>query len=428
MLGGAKSVGFYNTTPIEPEETADTEWTVYLEYGEGNEWNRFEQVFYPEDPNWPDGQVSLAREDFGDTFYGDKFSSNISWEIGTALDCPDEVPTTEEDVCKVNGLGIESTYNRYIYQRGEPPNQYLVRYPNAIATRTINFVEPETDPGYVPCTFRLKARITTYAHKWGYNSDGTSAAPDADPVAYQYWLDNRSGDPPCPGDGVRFTGDRGDFIQAANWIQIVNDPEQPILPVVTDFFEPSSYEEWMEATVAKLDEEMDFDAVPVECMGDSCFSYEERDPKPTLPPWGDINITRQLARYRLGVPENYSTEENPRSFFQIQWDEVFFPKEWDDWAAGGMEGESPSVQPSIIAEREWTWGGSMEPEDNQFSPWYNLEIQEAPGQVRPVNVLTLCWTSSRIGSVPSSSGEVYPPEGMELKMNNKTRSQTTLFI
>jgi len=37
------------------------------------------------------------------------------------------------------------------------------------------------------------------------------------------------------------------------------------------------------------------------------------------------------ARYRFGVPAGFSTEAVPRSYYEAQWDEVFFPEEWDAW-------------------------------------------------------------------------------------------------
>jgi hypothetical protein len=37
------------------------------------------------------------------------------------------------------------------------------------------------------------------------------------------------------------------------------------------------------------------------------------------------------ARYRFGVPAGFSTEEAPRSYYEAQWDDVFFPEAWDAW-------------------------------------------------------------------------------------------------
>ena len=105
----------------------------------------------------------------------------------------------------------------------------------------------------------------------------------------------------------------------------------------------------------------------------------------------------QKARYRFGVPIGYSTAEHPRSTYEAQWDEVFFPDGWDS-------GEPGAPLPILIASRAWTWGGSM---DEPWSDWYVMEVPTDPGETRVVNIMILCYRSTRLGQKPTAYGEVY---------------------
>ena len=120
-----------------------------------------------------------------------------------------------------------------------------------------------------------------------------------------------------------------------------------------------------------------------------------------------------------------------RTFFEIQWDEVFFPAAWDAWKAlkdafdtatkaheiweatdpetRGPEpiipedpGAAPTPAPSLIASRSWSYAGAAD-----FSAWYEIEIPTVEGETRIVNTLTKCYRSTRLGSLPTSHGEIY---------------------
>lgn len=95
------------------------------------------------------------------------------------------------------------------------------------------------------------------------------------------------------------------------------------------------------------------------------------------------------ARYRFGVPAGYSTAEVPRSYYEAQWDEVFFPTTGD---------------PVLIASQSWLWGGDM---GAPWSDWFELPLLTAPGEIRVVNLLIKCYKSARLGVKPTSVGEVY---------------------
>ena len=145
----------------------------------------------------------------------------------------------------------------------------------------------------------------------------------------------------------------------------------------------------------------------------------------------DFSLT--FVRYRLGVPEGFSTESAPRSVFDVQWDEVFFPKEWSEWKTRkdafdqavaihaaweaaepetrGDEpdvpddpGEAPSPAPTLVASRSWSWTGSME---NPWSEWLEIPMPESPGETRIVNMMVVCFHDSKRGVKPTAHGELH---------------------
>lgn len=99
--------------------------------------------------------------------------------------------------------------------------------------------------------------------------------------------------------------------------------------------------------------------------------------------------TLRKSRYRFGVPVGYSTVDSPRTYYEAQWDEVFFPTTGD---------------PVLIASRSWLWGGSME---SPWSSWFDLALPTECGEVRVVNLLIKCYKSARLGVKPTAVGEVY---------------------
>lgn len=140
-----------------------------------------------------------------------------------------------------------------------------------------------------------------------------------------------------------------------------------------------------------------------------------------------------FVRYRIGVPDGFSTESAPRSVYEALWDEVFFPKEWDDWKAlkdaydlavaehttwenedpetRGDEpeipddpGEAPSPAPSLVASRSWSWSGNR---DEPWSDWFDMEMPESPGETRLVNMMVVSFHDRKRGVKPTTQGEVY---------------------
>lgn len=118
-----------------------------------------------------------------------------------------------------------------------------------------------------------------------------------------------------------------------------------------------------------------------------------------------LEIKGTVARYRFGVPENFSTPEAPRSVWEMQWDEMTATTEWWEWFDGGMVGAEPGSAP-VLVEKDWTWGGDME---EPWSEWFILPLPEEPGECRVMNVLVTCYHSSRLGEKPTACGPSYSP-------------------
>jgi hypothetical protein len=213
------------------------------------------------------------------------------------------------------------------------------------------------------------------------------------------------------------------------------------------------YSDPIDSTV--LLEELDTIAFPSSLAGnDTAASYKNVDSE------GCEQIASLTKiRYRVGIPETdgYAgfdaaheawitahgdwESENPetrgpeprepveRSVYELEWDEVFFPAEWGAWALAknafdeataaheaweaedpetrGDEpiipddpGTEPTVGPSLVSSESWEYDG------DEFSGWFNLAAPEAPGEVRVVNMMVVCWHSNRLGMKPTSTGEI----------------------
>lgn len=109
-----------------------------------------------------------------------------------------------------------------------------------------------------------------------------------------------------------------------------------------------------------------------------------------------------FARVRFSVPADYSTESAPRSTYELQWDNVSASTEWWAWYDGGMAGVEPTPGPTLVSCESWTWGGSME---SPWSEWYDLPVPATDGETRIVNLMSLCYRSTRMGIKPTAHGD-----------------------
>lgn len=121
-------------------------------------------------------------------------------------------------------------------------------------------------------------------------------------------------------------------------------------------------------------------------------------------------------------------EPTPRSTYELQWDEVFFPEEWEIWKAAKDAfdaataaheiwteceedcGDEPVIPddpgaeptaPSLVASRSWVYAAA------EWSSWFEIAVPTQPGETRVVNMLVICYRSAALGQKPTAHGEVY---------------------
>jgi hypothetical protein len=121
-------------------------------------------------------------------------------------------------------------------------------------------------------------------------------------------------------------------------------------------------------------------------------------------------------------------EPTTRSTYELEWDEVFFSEEWEEWkvlkdafdaatiaydawVAAGSEGEAPPIpeepdpeptSPSLVASRSWVYSGAEE-----WSSWFEIAIPTVSGETRVVNIMIICYRSASLGQKPTAYGERY---------------------
>ncbi len=151
------------------------------------------------------------------------------------------------------------------------------------------------------------------------------------------------------------------------------------------------------AEIANSDDALVGLEFPADANGTYCYPLFECD-------------SARKTRYRFGVPLGYTG-----STYELQWDYVFFPAEWDAWRIlkdafidnPGLPdpGPAPEPAPHFIAENV-TWTRF----DGDFSDWYPTDPVGATtnGEARTVNIQVVC-TRSIYGEKPSFYGEIYNP-------------------
>lgn len=240
--------------------------------------------------------------------------------------------------------------------------------------------------------------------------------PDSEPpVNYPpcTWKDTRVftlfiGDPP-PDDVTTY-----DVGVDLSTIYSVYEEGETTYTYVPSYELPSNYETWVSETKAAIIADMDFDNPSCVDAGvcDPSF-YVSKEPE-EAPFDVDLSMNISKARYRFGIPLGYT-----RSVWVMQWDEAFFPDGHDDtiddpgvtppdplpdgWTHPQIaDPDAPPVE--LIASRNWTWAGDPE---EPWSEWFEIAVPTEPGKTKPINVMTKCYASARLGVKPTSSGETY---------------------
>jgi hypothetical protein len=159
---------------------------------------------------------------------------------------------------------------------------------------------------------------------------------------------------------------------------------------VTHLYEsPATFTQWKDSTRSELIGTMNFETLS--CISNSCNSSFTTSPL-SAAPGNNVSMTLTKSRYKYGVPTEFTALSSNRSYYELQWDEVFFPT---------LSSDGP---PTVVASRSWIWNGDK---DNPWSDFYESSIPAVPGIIRNVNMMVKCWKSSRIGNKPTAFGEVY---------------------
>lgn len=109
------------------------------------------------------------------------------------------------------------------------------------------------------------------------------------------------------------------------------------------------------------------------------------------------------ARFRVGVPVNYSTTPLPKTVYGLTWQYIAAKKTWWNWHDGGRVGTAPAGGVVLVTPDSWQWGGNM---STQFSDWFDipLEAQAVATETRVANMQYTHYLSTRFGSLPVLTG------------------------
>jgi hypothetical protein len=109
------------------------------------------------------------------------------------------------------------------------------------------------------------------------------------------------------------------------------------------------------------------------------------------------------ARFRVGVPLNYSTGPLPKTYYKVTWDTIAAKKTWWNWHDGGRTGTEPAGGVLLVTLEEWIWGGTMA---TPFSDWYDIPLEAAAvaSETRVANMRYFHFQSARFGSLPVLTG------------------------
>ena len=109
-------------------------------------------------------------------------------------------------------------------------------------------------------------------------------------------------------------------------------------------------------------------------------------------------VQMRPIKYRMGIPVGY---ELP--YFNVKWDEVFYPKAWLEWNSADPEtrGREPS-KPQISKSREWTYS------KENFSEWFEINRPSSEGEIHLRNIRTLSYRTPW-GNAPRFQGDRFKP-------------------
>tara|TARA_R110000868_G_C10754724_1_gene753480 strand:+ start:159 stop:971 length:813 start_codon:yes stop_codon:yes gene_type:complete len=163
--------------------------------------------------------------------------------------------------------------------------------------------------------------------------------------------------------------------------------------IVTTPSDPITWSSWI--TGAKSLINSNFAGV-VDADYTGSYTYSSLSHPPSyVAPDTSFSVSIIFARYRFSPPTGYA-----RTVWEMEWDEVAASDDWWSWYDGGMVGTEPTPGPSLVAHQTWTWDGVSD-----WSAWYELPPPTSVGKTRVVNIMTICYHSTRIGVKPTSYGD-----------------------
>lgn len=386
------SVGFF--------KSEDTSWQIYLAHNE--------LLTISQSLDIPGETYSSSADDAHNYTY----SRNFEGGIGTSSECTAWTADLTED-CSSHGTATRRIYNTHIGPGDIEVRDELVN--DTVTTRS--------DVTGTPCAYL----DTEVGHD--YTTDPTTTATSSSGnnlITTIYSL---------PGGGDTYTN---------------------------TFTGGTTYADWVSETRATVLDDLIFpndgclDATP------ACSSKLIVTPDPGAT-GSTLFMTVIQTRFQVGIPEAWADfsgrhatwatahtawlaadpetrgaepiEPIERTIYETQWDLGFFPKEWDTWKAlhdarlaaqtahehwetciagddsdsCGSEpiipadpGTEPTPKPSLVAHQSWTYDGSEEFSDNFLVP-----VPETAGETRRVNMMTICYHSTRLGVLPTAHGEVH---------------------
>lgn len=356
LVGTVKSFGFY--------PSSETPWMIYKTFRQTRTYDPGPPL--TEGPSCVPPHDTVTYETLsgeGTAWCQLAYSENFigeGWLILSSGTCPG--PFTEPP--QVPSGYIESSAEQKEWSCDETYGYYLGGQTNSVGSFVGGEAIPDTDPVeyYPPCTFKDTNTVTVYDS--GGGSLATTTTENTFPLSGTM--------PGVPG---------------GSWSH----------PIENSWLDGMNYSAWLAHVQAAMTETFknliatrDFDECPYGLEEGYCDEMPEpgftADPEPDT---SDIiaEVTyRASAFYGFCVPAEILSASPARTYYEVQWDWV---QDCDGYV-------------SLLESKAWVWDGNPL---NTCSPRYPYP-EPSPGcTIRIVNLMSRCWRSNRIGSVPTLHGE-----------------------
>lgn len=247
---------------------------------------------------------------------------------------------------------------------------------------------PEPEEFYGPCVWQLTQDIDIYAHWFGYNSDGTSAAPPLDQDALDaWWQDPGTSDPPCPGSSTETTIETGSTPLTVMLRPTCGVDASDINTDDSDYREGKTLAEWKTLVESVIEGDLNFDNE--ECLGDLCTALRHETGEDSSPEL-NASLILQATRVSWDVDDSHGG-----TAFHLLFDVLEEPEEGD-----------PSFF-AVDVPRDWTGPGTGPQEHASWNlgTYYEIPPPDVPGERRIVNRRFWCHPNSPYGYKPQVTGE-----------------------